>query len=75
MNAAERFAVIVTVWLLCAAIIKVRRWWYGMRTQGWLPLSSDTAWMLEAGYRCELPPSFIGPVGVAIVVTIGVVLA
>jgi hypothetical protein len=71
---SERLAAIVAVWVVMLALHKASRWIYAIRTQGWIPLSSDTAWMLAAGYRCELPPSAIGPVMLAIMLTAGMVV-
>jgi hypothetical protein len=74
LGMGERLAIIVCVWLAMLLLHQVAKWVYVVRTRGWLPMDKDTAWMLEAGYRCELPPSPVGPVLLAILLTIGLVL-
>jgi hypothetical protein len=56
MTITERMAVIGLVWVAAWGLGALRSLVYRLRTRGWIPLSKDSAWMLDAGYSLEFPP-------------------
>lgn len=74
MSAGEKAILLLSIWLVAAAIYRLRKWNYAMRTKHWIPLSKDTAWMVGKGHRLEYPPSPIPQVALAGALSIVVVL-
>ncbi len=74
MNAGEKVILILSIWLVAAALYRMRKALYAYRTRHWLPLSDDTAWMLDRGFRCEMPPSALPQIALAGALSLVVVL-
>ena len=70
----ERIILIALIWLGAWIIVKLRGWAYRLQTQGWLPLTPETAWMVDAGHKLEYPPAGWPLYAVAVVATVVVVV-
>ena len=47
---------------------------YRWQTAGWIPLSSDTVWMVDAGHTLEYPPSPVPVILFGVVLSIGIMV-
>jgi hypothetical protein len=70
MNIEERVVGTILLWVAIVGVNVLRHWVYRIRTRGWVPLSSDTAWMVDRGHRLEFPPSPLPLVIAGVVATL-----
>ena len=74
MSVGEKLLLVLSIWIVAFGIYRLRRWTYAQRTKHWIPLRSDTAWMVDRGHRLEYPPSPIQQIALAGALTLVVTL-